>query len=71
MTDATNDDSATFVCNGFAERNLGIEVSAESGNYEQVEQEAQQKAEQQLEELGINPSAVHIEFDEIVEADNE
>ena len=71
MTDATDADSVKFVCNGFAERNLGIEVTAEPGNYEEAEQEAEQQAEERLEELGIDPSAVNIEFDEIVEVDNE
>lgn len=71
MKDETDANSAKFVCNGFAERNLGIEVTAESGNYEQAEEEANQEAEKKLEELGIDPSAVRIEFDEIVEVDNE
>ncbi|KZX46269.1 hypothetical protein [Haloarcula sp. K1] len=71
MTDATNADSATFTCNGFAGRNLNIEVSAEAGDYKQAEQEAQQQAEEQLEALGIDPSTVLIEFDEIVEVDDE
>lgn len=69
MSEVSTKDSSTvpFSCLGQAERGLTIEVKAEPGDHDGAEKKAQKQAEEQLEELGIDPEKVTISFDEIIQ----